>query len=774
MTLAKFKSSIYFLIIIVAVFAFAQTSFAAAPLVTTLSPLDDATEVAVDADLVIIFDQVVNVGVQTIQINRSSDDAIFDDYEVTASQITGTGTTTITLDLGQPFQSNTEYYVQIFADAFENVGNESYLGIVDTTSWTFTTSTTAYSGSGAGSIVDPYTITTCAELVEARAFLDSAFSLEPAGEATTLDCSANGNDVMIGGRLDIGYTSTFEGNDVTLTVDIDSTQDTIGLFRFLDGGTVNNLHLAGTVVGGEYYVGGMIGYADSSTISGSSVLADVTGGDYDIGGFVGHIEDSIITDSFATGNVDNIYVGGSYQGDMGGFAGHTENTDITDSYATGTVDAQGINTWYVGGFVGWMDGGTYTRTFATGDVTANDEQESIGGFAGYLDPGGFIYNSYATGNVLVDDSNDVGGFAGYAHNLLIEDSYATGTVTATDGEKFGGFIGFSDSSTIIKRSYATGSVDAAAGTIVGGFTGDSVENLIESAYAQGDVIGTDKVGGFIGDSSDESITYSYSTGLVTGAGEAGGFVADAEFSDLFTATYWDINTSGKSDGCSTGTCTGIFGKNTSQMKSNGTYDGWDFRNIWGINNVDNNGYPFLLGQGFDNNAVFSSARSSSGTTYGCKDKTASNYTQFASHKESMCEYDIETEEDYEEEGVETEPVVEVVETIVSSANEFTESEMCSAEQQLTQNLKSGAYNERYHSYTNDTVTEAHILQAQLNRLGFESGAEDGMLGPISDGAIKQMQEFLGTKIDGYVGPLTRALLNNSCEAAEEEVVVAEE
>ena len=102
------------------------------------------------------------------------------------------------------------------------------------------------------------------------------------------------------------------------------------------------------------------------------------------------------------------------------------------------------------------------------------------------------------------------------------------------------------------------------------------------------------------------------------------------------------------------------------------------------------------------------------------------------------------------------------ETSGSGSSSAEDSSTCPADQQLTQNLKSGAYNGRTHSYTGGTVNEAHILQAHLNRLGFESGPEDGMLGPISDGAIKRMQEHLGTLVDGYVGPLTRALLNESC------------
>jgi murein L,D-transpeptidase YcbB/YkuD len=90
---------------------------------------------------------------------------------------------------------------------------------------------------------------------------------------------------------------------------------------------------------------------------------------------------------------------------------------------------------------------------------------------------------------------------------------------------------------------------------------------------------------------------------------------------------------------------------------------------------------------------------------------------------------------------------------------------CAPNQILTQNLKAGARNGKYHAYTKAVVTEVKILQAHMNRLGFKSGAEDGILGPITDGAIKRMQTFLGTKADGYVGPITRGLINKSCGSA---------
>jgi len=151
------------------------------------------------------------------------------------------------------------------------------------------------------------------------------------------------------------------------------------------------------------------------------------------------------------------------------------------------------------------------------------------------------------------------------------------------------------------------------------------------------------------------------------------------------------------------------------------------------------GFERILPVTITDNDQLTSRRTSSSISYTCKDNTASNYNRFGRHKESLCEYEV----------TETEVIPE-------PTTKLSESNTCSLEQTLTQNLKAPSRNGTYNSYTNDIVTEAHILQAHLNQLGFNSGPEDGILGPLTDGAIKRMQTFLGTKADGYVGPLTRA------------------
>ena len=109
----------------------------------------------------------------------------------------------------------------------------------------------------------------------------------------------------------------------------------------------------------------------------------------------------------------------------------------------------------------------------------------------------------------------------------------------------------------------------------------------------------------------------------------------------------------------------------------------------------------------------------------------------------------------------SEPITPIITEITTSPTQ-TNNNQCPANLILTQNLKAGARDDKYHSYAKDTVKEVKILQAHMNRLGFNSGKVDGILGPITNGAIKRMQASLGTKQDGLVGPITRDLINRSC------------
>ena len=106
----------------------------------------------------------------------------------------------------------------------------------------------------------------------------------------------------------------------------------------------------------------------------------------------------------------------------------------------------------------------------------------------------------------------------------------------------------------------------------------------------------------------------------------------------------------------------------------------------------------------------------------------------------------------------------LVASIPLEAQEIGGQDMCPKEQQLTQKLKTGSINGVYHPYTGSIVTEAHILQEHLNRLGFGPIKVDGHLGKNSTASIKSLQRKLGLrKIDAIVGANTIQAINNSCQ-----------
>jgi surface protein len=104
------------------------------------SPADNATSVSESANIVLNFSGSVDVETGNIKIYKSSDDStIIETIDVTSGQVTGTGTSQITVNPSVTLDSSTEYYVLIDATAFDDSSSNSYAGISSTTALSFTT-----------------------------------------------------------------------------------------------------------------------------------------------------------------------------------------------------------------------------------------------------------------------------------------------------------------------------------------------------------------------------------------------------------------------------------------------------------------------------------------------------------------------------------------------------------------------------------------------------------------------------------------------------------
>lgn len=110
-----------------------------APTISSLSPLDNATGVGLNSNLVMTFSENVTVQTGNITIKKSSDDSTVETIDVTSGRVTGGGGTTITINPDTTFTENTNYYILVEATAFDDTAGNGYAGVITTTTWNFTT-----------------------------------------------------------------------------------------------------------------------------------------------------------------------------------------------------------------------------------------------------------------------------------------------------------------------------------------------------------------------------------------------------------------------------------------------------------------------------------------------------------------------------------------------------------------------------------------------------------------------------------------------------------
>jgi len=115
------------------------TTVNAVPTLSSSVPADNATDVAIDENIVLNFSESVDVESGNITIKKTSDNSTVETIDVTSGQVTGSGTSQITINPSSNFDAEIEYYVLIDATAFDDSDSGSYAGISSTTALSFTT-----------------------------------------------------------------------------------------------------------------------------------------------------------------------------------------------------------------------------------------------------------------------------------------------------------------------------------------------------------------------------------------------------------------------------------------------------------------------------------------------------------------------------------------------------------------------------------------------------------------------------------------------------------
>ena len=220
-----------------------------------------------------------------------------------------------------------------------------------------------------------------------------------------------------------GFAGTLDGNGHTITVNISSTTDKIGLFATAgNGAVIKNLTVAGSV-SGKTGVGGFVGELMSAengiTIENCVNRATVTGSGARIGGFIGNghtcakAANVKLTDLINFGDITCTFVGGHSA--LGGIAGIAwAQFKNCQNYGKLTVSDQ-----TAGGIVGWTYGSNAVNCANFGTI----EGTSViyGGIIGLNSGASSIQNCLNAGSIETTNENKyfLGGLLGNAEKANV-------------------------------------------------------------------------------------------------------------------------------------------------------------------------------------------------------------------------------------------------------------------------------------------------------------------------------------------------------------------
>ena len=269
------------------------------------------------------------------------------------------------------------------------------------------------------------------------------------------------------------------------------------------------------------------------------------------------------------------------------------NNDLTADYVLmNDIDCSDTVNWNSGAgfvpvgsaatpFTGTFDGQEYKITDLFINLPSSDDVGLFGSIGSVA-----IVRNVGLVNVNIAGAARVGGLTGYNVWGTITNCYATGSVTGNG--QVGGLVG--NSYGTIANSYSAGSVTGS--DWVGGLVGYNAYGWgpgqgghITDSYSTASVTGSSYAGGLVGMNSGV-ITNSYSAGSVTSSSYAGGLAGYNYVSVI--DSYWDTETSGQS------TSAGGTGMTTAEMKQQATFAGWDFADVWAIQ--EGASYPYFVWQ----------------------------------------------------------------------------------------------------------------------------------------------------------------------------------
>ena len=108
------------------------------PTLVSSVPANNSKNIEVNANIILTFSENVDVKIGNITIKKTSDNSTIETIDVISSGlVSGTGTTTITINPSVTLTKGISYYINIDASAFDDTAGNSYAGISSTTALSF-------------------------------------------------------------------------------------------------------------------------------------------------------------------------------------------------------------------------------------------------------------------------------------------------------------------------------------------------------------------------------------------------------------------------------------------------------------------------------------------------------------------------------------------------------------------------------------------------------------------------------------------------------------
>ena len=234
--------------------------------------------------------------------------------------------------------------------------------------------------------------------------------------ADNFDMGTNALTTPIG-TYEHSFKGTFDGNNKTIKLNIESAKGYAGLFGYVDGATIRNI----TVTGYAYcadVAGGICGQAVSSNVYNCANIAEVTGGST-AGGILG----------YATYDL-NVY-------------NCTNNAAVK-----ATNGAYG----YAGGILGYADEYAYLSVYNCANIATVTSEYGAGGICGYSFFSPLVHNCINI--AAVSGQTDIGGICGgssedpYIDNCYVLNKFNENDVTVINAQQFKGTDKVSDNKTV--------------------------------------------------------------------------------------------------------------------------------------------------------------------------------------------------------------------------------------------------------------------------------------------------------------------------------------